>query len=121
MCTCGLHISALDCVYKYFVWSMWTQVLLLLSDVCVISSLQVPPSTHQSLCRSQIQEVLRLDVYWFSNIYLAQLCEDHNSSYRFLGLRLIVSTFWSPAGFYLIILFWHDVKTFELIISWGAH
>ena len=53
MCACGLHISASHYVYKYFVWSVWTQVLLLLSDVCVISSLQVPPSTHQSLCRSQ--------------------------------------------------------------------
>ena len=105
MCMHALHISALHCVYKYFVWSVWTQVLLLLSDVCVISSLQVPPSTHQSLCRSQLWEVLRLDVYWLSNIYLAQLCEDHNSSYRFLGLGLIVSAFWSPAGFNLIILF----------------
>ena len=120
MCACGLHISASHYVYKYFAWSEWTLVLLLISDVIVISSLQVPPSTQQSLCRSQLQEILCLDVYWFSNIYLAQLCEDHNSSYRFLGLGLIGSTFWSPAGFYLIILFWRDVRMSERIISWGA-
>ena len=119
---------------------VWTEVLLLLSDVCVVSSPQVPlPSAFQSLSRSQCvmkSRNYRLDLvfkyifYQFSNIYLPQLCEDHNSSYRFLGL--FGSTSPSTAGSYLIrfpdwhdltrsyltILFWQEVRTLGADYCW---
>ena len=76
--------------------SLWTQVLLLLSDVCVISSLQGPSlRVHWSqVCKVQkslnsptdlVQKSNNItgiwDSYQSSNLYLALFCEDHNSSY----------------------------------------
>ena len=92
-CTLLHHRNYLN---KYFVLSLWTQVLLLLSDVCVISSLQGPSlRVHWSqVCKVQkslnsptdlVQKSNNItgiwDSYQSSNIYLALFCEDHNSSY----------------------------------------
>ena len=63
--------------------------------------------------------VFSFQIYIWHNIYLAQLCQDHNSSYRFLGLCLFVSMSWSSAaGFYLITLFWHFGVMLKKHLRW---